>query len=164
MLSFYRLSLPGGLLPSCFAIGILYAPLLFPIRATCSVHLSLLDLIARVIYLYSSNCYVLICCLLMICQDFSVSSKVVFRRVSKNCCFMSDIYMYMIIYIHCVCVYIYINIDLHVTNTVLCKISKHLLLIIGTCKVLSSFYVLLWLKDIDFTSASLNVTVKYFCV
>jgi hypothetical protein len=103
----------------------------------------------------------------MICQDFSVSSKVVFRRVSKNCCFMSDIYIYIYVYDYIytyVCVYIYINIDLHVTNTVLCKISKHLLLFVGTCEVLSSFYLLLWLKDIDFTSASLNVTVKYFCV
>ena len=42
------LSLSSCLLPSCFLTKILYAPLLFPIRAKCPVHL-ILDVITLVI-------------------------------------------------------------------------------------------------------------------
>jgi hypothetical protein len=40
-----RFGLPSGLLPSVFLTNILYAFLVSPIRATCPVHLILLDLI-----------------------------------------------------------------------------------------------------------------------
>jgi hypothetical protein len=45
-----RLGLPSGLLRSGFPTTTLYVPLLFPIRATCCAHLSLLDLITRMIF------------------------------------------------------------------------------------------------------------------
>ena len=44
-----RLVLPSGLLPSGFATKTLYTPLSSPIRATCPVHLILLDFITRTI-------------------------------------------------------------------------------------------------------------------
>ena len=44
-----RLVLPSSLFPSGFPTKILYAPLLSPIRTTCSAHLILLDLITRTI-------------------------------------------------------------------------------------------------------------------
>jgi hypothetical protein len=44
------MGLPSGLLPSGFRTKALYAPLLFPIRATCPAHLSILDLITRMIF------------------------------------------------------------------------------------------------------------------
>jgi len=48
LLSYYlRLGLPSGLFPSGFPIKTLYTPLLSHIRATCSAHLILLDLINR---------------------------------------------------------------------------------------------------------------------
>ena len=48
ILSLYlRLGLPGCLLPSGFPNKIVFALLLFPIRATCPVHLILLALITR---------------------------------------------------------------------------------------------------------------------
>ena len=51
ILSFHlRLGLPSGLLPSDFLTSILHAPPLSPIRATCSVLVSLLDLIIRMIF------------------------------------------------------------------------------------------------------------------
>ena len=47
--SHLRLGLPSGLVPSGFTIKTLYTPLLSPIRATCPVHLILLDFITRII-------------------------------------------------------------------------------------------------------------------
>ena len=42
-----RLGLPSGLRPWGFSTKFLYAPLLFPLHATCPAHLSVIDLIAR---------------------------------------------------------------------------------------------------------------------
>jgi hypothetical protein len=47
--SHLRQGLSSGLLPPRFLTNSLNAPLLFPIRATCPVHLSLLDFITRMI-------------------------------------------------------------------------------------------------------------------
>jgi hypothetical protein len=44
------LGLPSGLFPSRFPTKTLYTPLLYPTRATCPVHLILLDFITRTIF------------------------------------------------------------------------------------------------------------------
>ena len=47
--SHLHLGLPIGSFPACFPFKMLYAPLLYPIRATCPTHLILLNLLARII-------------------------------------------------------------------------------------------------------------------
>jgi hypothetical protein len=48
--SLLRLGLPGGLLPSGLLTKMLYAPLLFPLHATCPATFVLTDLITRIIF------------------------------------------------------------------------------------------------------------------
>ena len=51
ILSFYlHLCLQSGLFPSSFSTKTPYVTLLSPIRATCPVHISLLDFITRIIF------------------------------------------------------------------------------------------------------------------
>ena len=54
-----RLGLPSGLFPSGFPTKISYTPLSSPIRATCSTHLILLNVITRTILssTYRTLCY-----------------------------------------------------------------------------------------------------------
>ena len=44
------LGIPSGLFHSGFPTKILYAPFLFPIRATCPVHFNVLDLVTQIIF------------------------------------------------------------------------------------------------------------------
>src|SRR5215831_9212412 len=50
--SHLRLGLPNGLFPSGFPTNTLCTPLSSSIRATCPIHLILLDLTTRTIYVY----------------------------------------------------------------------------------------------------------------
>ena len=55
LFSYIRLDLPSGLFPSGFPTKNLYATLLSTIRATCSAHLILLDMITRTILVRSTH-------------------------------------------------------------------------------------------------------------
>jgi hypothetical protein len=55
--SHLRLDLPRGIFPSIFRTKILYALLIFPMRATCLAHLILIDLITLIIFCEGSTNY-----------------------------------------------------------------------------------------------------------
>jgi len=88
--SHLRLCLPSGLFPSGFSTKTLYTPLLSPISATCSAHLTILDFVARTI------------------------SDEEYRSLSSSLCF----YWYIYIYIYKVNTYLLVLLRLSDRNFV----------------------------------------------